>query len=77
MEICSQLTMDMVDKIVSEYPPQTPAEESEMCRKYADNPEKLHELLVYHNLTFMMSRVKDYRMRTVDGDDFLDRKSVV
>ena len=70
MEICSQLTMDMVDKIVSEYPPQTPAEESEMCRKYADNPEKLHELLVYHNLTFMMSRVKDYRMRTVDGDDF-------
>ena len=68
--MCSQLTADMVDKIVSKYPPQTPAEESEMCRKYADNPEKLHELLVYHNLTFMMSRVKNYRMRTEDGDDF-------
>lgn len=70
METCSQLTLDMVSSIVTEYPPQTREEELEMCRTYAGSPEKLHELLVYHNLTFMMSRVKNYAMRTVDGDDF-------
>ena len=66
----SQLTMDMVSKITSEYPPQTREEEAEMCRRHADKPEKLQELLVYHNLPFMMEQVKNYKMRTVDKDDF-------
>lgn len=70
MGACSQLTLDMVSKIVSEYPPQTREEEFEMCRKYAGSPEKLQELLVYHNLTFMMMKIKDYKARTVDADDF-------
>ena len=70
MGICSRLTLDMVNKIVKEYPPQTPEEEAEMCQTYANFRDKLEELLVLHNITFMMQRIKNYRERTTDADDF-------
>ena len=56
-------------EIAEQYPVLSEEEERKLCERYANDRDKLNELLVLHNIRFAMSMVKKYREHSEVQED--------
>lgn len=64
----------MMIGLIEKHPQLSAEEEAEMIAKYKDSdPDKLRELLVYHNLSYVMHTATKYYDKSEEYDDFLSK----
>lgn len=69
----SPQTEEMLRRLREEYPPLTPVDESELFVRYANNRQRLEELLVLHHVTFIVPYAKRWAAyyRDANVDDMI------
>ena len=69
----SPQTEEMLRRLRAEYPPLTPVDESELFVRYANNRQRLEELLVLHHVTFIVPYAKRWaaHYRDANVDDMI------